>query len=127
MLCRVFSGVAARGLARMPTHQRIAAALPAYQPGGSRNFGDRKGVVKFFNPERGFGFIQSEEEDIFVHYTGIESTGGFRSLADGEDVDFDVETDGSGKRRAVRVTGPGGAPVKGSAREQPPADRESRF
>merc|ERR1719264_660981 len=127
MLCRVFSGVAARGLARMPTHQRIAAALPAYQAGGSRNFGDRRGVVKFFNAERGFGFIQSEEEDVFVHYTGIESTGGFRSLGDGEDVEFDVETDASGKRRAVRVTGPNGAPVKGSQRERPPMDSDSRY
>ena len=36
------------------------------------------------------------------------------SLADGEDVEFDVEVEGGDKRRAVRVTGLGGAPVKGS-------------
>merc|ERR1711920_1076880 len=93
-----------------------------YQPlgaaGGARFFADHRGVVKFFNPERGFGFITSEGQDYFVHYTGIESTGGFRSLGDGEDVEFDLEDDNKGKKRAVRVTGPNGAPVKGSERQQ---------
>merc|ERR1712151_885417 len=84
----------------------------------ARFFGDRTGVVKFFNPERGFGFIECEGKDYFVHYTGIESTGGFRSLGDGEDVEFDLEDDGKGKQRAVRVTGPDGAAVKGSHRNR---------
>merc|ERR1719356_1724654 len=83
----------------------------------ARFFGDRSGTVKFFNPERGFGFIEAEGKDYFVHYTGIEGQG-FRSLGDGEEVEFDVETEASGKERAVRVTGPGGAPVKGSTRER---------
>ncbi|CAK0853307.1 unnamed protein product, partial [Prorocentrum cordatum] len=52
----------------------------------------------------------------FIHYTGIESGGGFKSLEDGEDVEFDIEVDHDGKQRAVRVTGPGGAPVRGSSR-----------
>eukprot|EP00747_Dinoflagellata_sp_TGD_P168050 gnl/TRDRNA2_/TRDRNA2_193608_c0_seq1.p2 gnl/TRDRNA2_/TRDRNA2_193608_c0~~gnl/TRDRNA2_/TRDRNA2_193608_c0_seq1.p2 ORF type:complete len:122 (+),score=28.17 gnl/TRDRNA2_/TRDRNA2_193608_c0_seq1:130-495(+) len=84
-----------------------------------RCFGDRRGVVKFFNPERGFGFISSDDQDFFVHYTGIEADGpGFRSLADEEEVEFDIETDDHGKQRAVRVTGIGGAPVKGTQRER---------
>mmetsp|Transcript_78705 Transcript_78705/g.213105 ORF Transcript_78705/g.213105 Transcript_78705/m.213105 type:complete len:119 (+) Transcript_78705:81-437(+) len=96
-------------------HPRGAAAL--LRPlGGCRAFGDSKGVVKFFNPERGFGFITSGEKDYFIHYTGIESGGGFKSLEDGEDVEFDIEVDHDGKQRAVRVTGPGGAPVRGSSR-----------
>merc|ERR1711879_825604 len=64
-----------------------------------RAFADRRGVVKFFNPDRGFGFITSEDEDIFVHYTSIGSTGGFRSLDDGEEVEFDLELDATGKQR----------------------------
>merc|ERR1712087_97572 len=71
-----------------------------------------------FAPEKGFGFIESEGKDYFVHFTGIDGTG-FRSLGDGEEVEFDIEVEASsGKERAVRVTGPGGAPVKGSQREQ---------
>eukprot|EP00931_Biecheleriopsis_adriatica_P105491 TRINITY_DN80050_c0_g1_i1.p1 TRINITY_DN80050_c0_g1~~TRINITY_DN80050_c0_g1_i1.p1 ORF type:complete len:145 (-),score=31.54 TRINITY_DN80050_c0_g1_i1:81-458(-) len=92
--------------------------MPAAVSSQMRPFGDKRGSVKFFNPERGFGFIVSEGQDYFVHYTGIESAGGFRSLADGEEVEFDLEEDQSGKQRCVRVTGPGGAPVKGSTRER---------
>ncbi|CAJ1338119.1 unnamed protein product, partial [Effrenium voratum] len=82
--------------------------------------GDRTGSVKFFDPQRGFGFIQSEGEDFFVHYSNIESGGGFRSLADGEEVEFDVEEDAkNGKKYCVRVTGIGGAPVRGTSRPRP--------
>lgn len=53
------------------------------------------GTVKWFDCKKGFGFIQGKEEgkDIFVHYTSIEGEG-FRSLKDGESVEFDlVESD----------------------------------
>jgi CspA family cold shock protein len=53
------------------------------------------GSVKWFDCKKGFGFIQGEEEgkDIFVHYTSIEGEG-FRSLKDGEEVEFElVESD----------------------------------
>ncbi|CAJ1424222.1 unnamed protein product [Effrenium voratum] len=83
---------------------------------GMRCFGDRTGSVKFFDPQRGFGFIESEGEDFFVHYSNIEG-GGFKSLADGEEVEFDIETnDSNGKKYCVRVTGVGGGPVKGTSR-----------
>jgi len=126
MLRQVLSGGArlAAGRSVLPPvgllRSTPASARLAQQPcwGQSRGFADKSGVVKFFNPEKGFGFIQSEDQDYFVHYTGIESAGGFRSLADGEEVDFDVEVDDRGKTRAVRVTGPGGAAVKGSQRQQ---------
>ncbi|CAE7220118.1 CSP4, partial [Symbiodinium microadriaticum] len=83
----------------------------------TRCFGSRSGTVKWFDPQRGFGFIQSEGEDYFVHYSNIESTG-FRSLADHEEVEFDVSEGDKGKKFCTNVTGPGGAPVKGSSRER---------
>merc|ERR1719258_482618 len=49
-----------------------------------------QGTVKFFNAEKGFGFITSDNEDFFVHFSGIAGEG-FRSLGDGEDVEFDKE------------------------------------
>merc|ERR1719188_1930077 len=100
-------------LAASSALRRQMAPVPA-----ARAFASMKGTVKFFNAERGFGFIEADGKDFFIHYTGIESQGGFRSLAEGEEVEFDVETEGSGKERAVRVTGPGGAPVKGAQRQQ---------
>jgi cold shock protein len=49
------------------------------------------GTVKWFDCKKGFGFIRQGEEDkdIFVHYTSIEGEG-FRSLKDGEQVEFDL-------------------------------------
>ena len=48
------------------------------------------GTVKWFNDKKGFGFISREEgEDIFVHYSSIE-TKGFRTLQEGQNVEFEV-------------------------------------
>ncbi len=49
------------------------------------------GTVKWFDCKKGFGFIRrgEEDKDIFVHYTSIEGEG-FRSLKDGEQVEFDL-------------------------------------
>jgi len=48
------------------------------------------GTVKFFNNEKGYGFISREgESDIFVHYSNIAGSG-FRSLEEGQAVEFDV-------------------------------------
>jgi cold shock protein len=48
------------------------------------------GTVKFFNAEKGFGFISREQgDDLFVHYSNIQGSG-YRSLDEGQRVEFDV-------------------------------------
>jgi cold shock protein len=60
------------------------------------------GIVKWFNDAKGFGFIEQEDgPDVFVHHTGISSTG-FRSLNEGDRVSFDIE-DGQKGPAAVNV------------------------
>ena len=60
------------------------------------------GTVKWFNDSKGFGFISREDgEDIFVHHTSISGSG-FKSLAEGQSVTFDVEKTPKGPR-AVNV------------------------
>lgn len=55
-----------------------------------------KGVVKWFNASKGYGFISKDEgEDLFVHYSSIRDTGGFRSLNEGQEVEFTI---GEGKK-----------------------------
>ena len=65
------------------------------------------GTVKWFNPDKGFGFISDDEsqEDVFVHFSAI-NTDGFKTLAEGQKVSFDTEADpkNSEKMRAVNVT-----------------------
>ncbi len=48
------------------------------------------GTVKFFNREKGYGFIsRTDGDDVFVHYSNIEGAG-FRSLEEGQQVEFDI-------------------------------------
>ena len=50
-----------------------------------------QGKVKWFNAEKGFGFIEREDgDDVFVHFSAIQSEG-FKSLDEGQDVTFEVE------------------------------------
>ena len=60
------------------------------------------GIVKWFNEAKGYGFITSEDgNDVFVHYSSIQSNG-FKTLAEGDAVSFEVE-DGPKGPKAVNV------------------------
>ena len=49
-----------------------------------------KGIIKWFNNEKGYGFINGDaDEDIFVHYTAIKQEG-YKTLSEGEEVEFDL-------------------------------------
>ena len=56
------------------------------------------GVVKFFNAERGYGFIKPDDggRDVFVHITAVEQAG-LKSLNEGQHISFDVEPDKKAK------------------------------
>lgn len=60
------------------------------------------GKVKWFNAEKGYGFIQREgEKDLFVHFSGIQSDG-YKTLEEGQAVEFDV-AQGERGEQAVNV------------------------
>jgi CspA family cold shock protein len=62
-----------------------------------------QGTVKWFNPEKGYGFIRRDDgEDVFVHYSAIAGEG-FRSLEEGQRVEFEV-TEGKKGPQAANVT-----------------------
>lgn len=62
-----------------------------------------QGTVKWFNPEKGYGFIQQENgEDVFVHYSSI-SGDGFKSLEEGQRVEFEIAPGRKGPQ-ATNVT-----------------------
>ncbi len=61
------------------------------------------GIVKWFNSNKGFGFIEQEDgPDVFVHYSGIDG-GGYKTLEEGDKVSFDIEQGEKGPA-AVNVT-----------------------
>ena len=62
----------------------------------------QKGKVKWFNAEKGYGFIESEAgTDVFVHFSAIESDG-FKTLDEGAEVEFDI-VDGAKGTQAANV------------------------
>ena len=62
-----------------------------------------RGKVKWFNEQKGFGFIEQENgSDVFVHYSSIAGDG-FKTLAEGDDVEFEL-TDGPKGPKAENVT-----------------------
>ena len=64
----------------------------------------QKGTVKFFNEKKGYGFITKEDgNDVFVHFTSIESEDDFKTLKETQAVEFEIESDDRGDK-AVKVT-----------------------
>eukprot|EP01083_Nonionella_stella_P069261 184534_1 len=87
------------------------------------------GVVKFFNNEKGFGFIENDDgsSDVFVHQSDTYCRQGFRSLALNEKLEFDIEIQKDGRNRAINVTGPKGAYCIGNADDRSrPRERRPR-
>jgi CspA family cold shock protein len=76
------------------------------------------GTVKWFNPEKGYGFITREngEKDVFVHHSAIQGSG-FKTLNDGERVEFEVVQGqkGPAAENVVRLDAPEGGSQGGGA------------
>ncbi|MCK1977403.1 cold-shock protein [Jeotgalicoccus huakuii] len=63
-----------------------------------------EGTVKWFNAEKGFGFIEQEAgDDVFVHFSAIQADG-YKTLEEGQKVTFEIE-EGQRGPQAVNVTG----------------------
>ncbi|GAA5933908.1 hypothetical protein JCM1841_003112 [Sporobolomyces salmonicolor] len=89
----------------------------------------RRGVVKFFNSLKGFGFVVDNDpaalggQEVFCHFSAISGKGGFRSLAEGEEVEYEL-VQGPKGFQAANLTGPGGRTVMGDPKarlQKPPA------
>ena len=62
-----------------------------------------KGIVKFFNSAKGYGFIgRDDAPDVFVHYSAIQSSG-YRTLKEGDEVEFDIVQGSNGRPQADAV------------------------
>ena len=106
-----------------PRRREDRSATPPSRSEGPGE-GAASGVVKWFNPTKGFGFIQPDHGggDVFVHISAVEQAG-LASLDEGQTVDFEVVTDRrSGKLSAanLRVTGEG---TRGARQQGPRSDR----
>ncbi|KAL6757803.1 putative nucleic acid binding protein [Haematococcus lacustris] len=81
-----------------------------------------RGSVKWYNNTKGYGFVTPEGggEDLFVHQSNINAPG-YRSLREGEPVEYDVEPGLDGRQKAINVTGPGGVAPQGAPPKPRPA------
>src|SRR3954452_17092522 len=74
-----------------------------------------QGTVKWFNAEKGFGFIEPDDggQDVFAHFSAIADDGGFRSLDEGQRVEFTASAGGRGMQAdTIRPLGGGGRPAR---------------
>jgi len=98
----------------MQVYTPAPAMMPTPVPLGGR----RRGTCKFFNSQKGYGFILDRGDgdvtpvEVFCHYSAIAGKDGFRSLAEGEEVEYDV-LQGPKGYSACNVTGPHGRSVVG--------------
>ncbi len=78
----------------------VGALLREFTMEGGENLMRVTGTVKWFNDAKGYGFIAREDgDDVFVHYSAISGSG-FRSLNEGQAVEFDVVDGPKGKQAA---------------------------
>jgi CspA family cold shock protein len=63
------------------------------------------GIVKWFNPSKGFGFVEPENggKDVFVHISAVQKAG-MRTLAQGQKISFEMESQKDGREAAVNLT-----------------------
>ena len=83
----------------------VAVSLVAlFCPEGAEGrFGMAEGTVKWFNPDKGYGFISHEGgDDVFVHFSEIQGDG-FKTLDEGQAVVFDITEGQNGKKQASNV------------------------
>jgi CspA family cold shock protein len=82
-----------------------AFCAPFQRMHSGRNAKMKTGTVKFYNAQKGFGFIQPDDggKDVFVHATALEAAG-MRGLVEGQKISFDVQADRrSGKEAAANL------------------------
>ena len=86
--------------------QVLYATAPMYVPSRGKKEGLKmaQGTVKWFNPEKGYGFISQEGgEDLFVHWSEIQMDG-YKTLDEGAAVEFEITEGDNGKLQASNVT-----------------------
>jgi cold shock protein len=98
-------------------HSRGEHATNAQSPRDGDRTMRTKGTVKWFNNDKGFGFITPEDgtKDLFVHHSAIQG-GGFKSLDEGESVEFDVVQGQKGPAAENVTRLGGGTPGGGGSR-----------
>jgi len=77
------------------------------------------GTVKFFNEQKGYGFIQPDDggNDSFVHISAVERSG-MRTLKENQRISYDIEQDQRGKASAVNLAEAGDAPAASGSADQ---------
>jgi CspA family cold shock protein len=83
--------------------ERSVASLCFAPIGGGKRFGMAEGTVKWFNADKGYGFIAQEGgDDVFVHFSEIQGDG-FKTLDEGQKVSFEITQGQNGKMQASNV------------------------
>jgi CspA family cold shock protein len=98
-------------------------------PRAARGGGGSEGTVRFFNAEKGFGFIEPDEggDDVFVHFSAIADDGGYRSLEEGQRVEYTASPGQKGLQAdSVQPLGGGRAPARNDDRGRRDDRRDDR-
>jgi cold shock protein len=89
--------------ARDEGDEHVARLCLAHMSGAEGESRMASGTVKWFNPDKGYGFIAREDgDDLFVHFSEIQMEG-FKTLTEGQEVVFDITEGQNGKAQASNV------------------------